>query len=154
MPEVLVENRALREEGSKGPETNCASSRGQSSSFKYYIHDSVSTLRFQLIGDLQATNVTELNGSWETARTTLARRRLVLDVRQLRSADAAGDRWLFGMNETGAAFLPARHFVSDVHSIAARLSEEATDVKLSLLARILGMFGVDRAADLRSKPKL
>jgi hypothetical protein len=139
MPEVLVEKPAPREQSSKGPETNSPSSPGRASSFKYYIHDSVSTLRFQLIGDLRASHVTELNGSWQTAHTTLMQRRLVLDVRQLQSADDEGKHWLTAMNEAGASFLPARDFASDVTSIAAGHPKEPSGVKLSLLGRILGM---------------
>jgi hypothetical protein len=77
------------------------------SSFKYYIHDSVSALRFQLIGDFTGADVTELNGSWETAQPTLKSRRLVLDLCHMSSADESARRWLRQMENRGTALLPA-----------------------------------------------
>lgn len=44
----------------------------RASFFKYYIHDSVASCRFQLIGELSAPEVSELHGCWETAQTTLS----------------------------------------------------------------------------------
>jgi hypothetical protein len=100
------------------------------SSFKYYIHDSVATLRFQLIGDLQASHVTELNGSWQTAKITLRDRRFVLDVSQLYSTDDEGQRWLSKMREAGAEFVPAKR---------PPVADQVASIKLSLLGRVLGM---------------
>jgi hypothetical protein len=108
-----------------------------SNSFKYYIHDSVATLRFQLIGDLRASDVTELNGSWETAQTTLALRRLILDLCQLDSADEHGRLWLLKMKETGAIFLPADYFETHAHPAAAVAQNEG--VELSLFGRMLAI---------------
>ena len=98
--------------------------------FKYYIHDSVSTLRLQLIGDLTASNVTELQGTWQTARTTLGQRKLVLDLGHLHSADAEGRRWLANMKEAGATLVPE----VPAHPAVA----ENCFVRLSLIGRVLG----------------
>jgi hypothetical protein len=108
-----------------------------SSTFKYYIHDSVATLRFQLIGDLRDGNVTELNGSWETAQTTLRFRRLVLDLCGLNSTDEHGKRWLLKMKDVGAAFLPDEYLEA-----AAKTSRtmRADGQKPSLAGRMLAIF--------------
>jgi hypothetical protein len=107
---VLSENAEVKEKRAQETQADRSAKPALLSSFKYYIHDSVGTLRFQLIGDLRYADVTELNGSWETAQITLALRRLVLDLRQLESADEHGRRWLLKMKESGATFSPADYF--------------------------------------------
>ena len=114
-----------------------ASSLARSLSFKYYIHDSVTTLRFQLIGDLRDGNVTELNGSWETAKTTLQFRRLVLDLCGLDSVDEAGRRWLLKMKDAGSAFLPNESFEFGARAARPLLSD---CVKAGLVGRMLAIF--------------
>jgi hypothetical protein len=87
-----------------------AKSRVRSSVFKYYIHDSVDTLRFQLLGNLSEYDVSELNGCWNTAKTTLGKRKLVIDLRALKSADESGKEWLLSMANEGAIYLPESYF--------------------------------------------
>ncbi|MBV8071126.1 MAG: hypothetical protein JO270_14555 [Acidobacteriaceae bacterium] len=76
-------------------------------SFKYYIHDGIEALRLQLIGELTEAKVTDLDGCWRTARTTLAGRPLIIDVQRLVRVDEAGKRWLAAMAVEGAEFVPA-----------------------------------------------
>jgi hypothetical protein len=76
------------------------------SSFRYYIHDGIDDLRLQLIGELSEAEVTDLDGCWRTARTALAGRPLVIDVRTLAKVDEAGKRWLAAMAVEGAQFVP------------------------------------------------
>jgi hypothetical protein len=82
----------------------------RSSSFKYYIHDSVSACRLQLLGELHEQDLMELNGCWQTIKTTLRTRQLVLDLRGLDSTDTASSRWLTAMANEGATYLPASYF--------------------------------------------
>ncbi len=77
---------------------------------KYYIHDSVPALRFQLIGHLQQMQVAELSGCWNTARTILGSRKLIIDLRALRSTDEAGKQWLLSLAHEGAEYLPESYF--------------------------------------------
>jgi hypothetical protein len=107
--------------------------------FKYYIHDSVAECRLQLLGDLTGAQVTELSGCWETARTTLGRRRLLLDVRKLKSADADGKTWLGQMAKDGAVFVPESFSQESAHLTGKLTSETVAAVKLSLLGRVLGI---------------
>jgi hypothetical protein len=139
MAEVLSRN--TEDKSLRGAESvaNRPSSLTRSLFFKYYIHDSVPTLRFQLIGDLRAAQIAELNGSWETARTTLSLRRFVLDVSQLYSADEAGLAWLRKMKEAGTQFLPQNYIDSQsLNEDHAPRPEQAEPVCLSLLGRVLG----------------
>lgn len=98
-----------KDEGSKrplAPAESAALTRVRSSWFKYYIHDSIDACRLQLLGELTEADVPELNGCWRTARTTLANRKLVLDLRGLKVVDEAGKQWLVFMTSEGAAYLP------------------------------------------------
>jgi hypothetical protein len=74
----------------------------RSSRFTYYIHDGIQACRFQLIGELTEAEVPELSGCWRTAKTMLGKRKLILDLRGLRSLDEAGTRWVTSMASEGA----------------------------------------------------
>ena len=72
------------------------------SSLKYYIHDGIDACRFQLLGEVTASDVPELRGCWRTAKTTLAKRKLILDLRALKRMDEAGSAWVTSMVAEGA----------------------------------------------------
>jgi hypothetical protein len=76
------------------------------SAFKYYIHDGIDACRFQLIGELTEADIAELQGCWNTAKTTLGQRKLILDLRSLRTLDGAGAKWVTSMAAEGAEYLP------------------------------------------------
>jgi hypothetical protein len=140
MAEVLSRNTEDQSLRSAEAVAYRPSSLTRSLFFKYYIHDSVPTLRFQLIGDLRVAQIAELNGSWETARTTLHSRHFVLDVSHLYSADEAGRAWLRKMNEAGALFLPQNYMMDSppVGQDSPPNPSQAETVCLSLLGRVLG----------------
>lgn len=138
MPEVLSPNTEGKLQRGGESVANRVSSLARSLSFKYYIHDSVLTLRFQLIGDLRADQVAELDGSWETARTTLSLRRFVLDLSQLYSTDDAGRAWLRKMQDAGAQFLPQNYMESRFNQTSTQAPAQIETVRLSLLGRVLG----------------
>lgn len=79
-------------------------------SFKYYIHDSTSEFRLELLGELTETNVPELSGCWHTAKSIIADRKLVLNLRGLKSVDEAGRQWLAFMSTEGACYVPESFF--------------------------------------------
>ena len=134
MAEVLIQNANSKSRVGEQTSANRPASLVRSLFFKYYIHDSVPTLRFQIIGDLRASNVMELNGSWETARTTLSLRRFVLDVTHVYSTDNEGRNWLCKMRDAGAAFVPANYLESASHPAPLPGPEPLAAVKLSILA--------------------
>jgi hypothetical protein len=84
---------------------------------KYYIHDRVRVFRLQLLGSLTALDVSELDGCWKTAQSSIAGRRIHVDIRRLAAADESGREWLAHIANTpnldflavpeSAGFLPA-----------------------------------------------
>ena len=91
-----------------------ATARVRSSSFKYYIHDSTDALRLKLIGEFTEADVTELNGCWRTAKTTIGKRKLILDLRALKTVDEAGKQWLAAMSAEGASYTPDDYLLTCV----------------------------------------
>ena len=112
-----------------------AASHVRSSSFKYYIHDSTDALRLKLIGELTQADVTELNGCWRTARTTVAKRKLVLDLRALITVDETGKQWLASMSAEGANYVPEDFLLTCV------AGQHAPPFKAPAASRNPGIFG-------------
>ena len=102
---------------------------------KYYIHDSIQALRFQLIGNLTQTNVAELSGCWNTAKTILGNRTLVIDIRALRSTDEAGKQWLLSLAHEGAQYLPESYFRSGLAS-----PDYEAPRRIGILSRLVSVF--------------
>ena len=109
---------------------------------KYYIHDSATALRLQLFGDFTETEVPELTGCWDTAKTTLGQRKLIVDIRGLRSADDAGKKWLFEMAAEGADFLPETYLRD---GIKAEAISEPAKVRPGWFIRVLSLVRGSRA---------
>ena len=95
--------------------------------FKFYIHDSVEACRLQLIGPFTLNEVKELEGCWNTARTTLAKRKLIVDLSALSSIDHEGRKWIAVMIEEGAIL------------IEQPPDTKPRSPKTGLLKRLLGM---------------
>jgi hypothetical protein len=108
MADPTVENGVkLRETALKqNSETRSAV---RSAQFKYYIHDGVDCCRLQLIGDFTASELPDLAGCWDTVKTTLAARKLVLDLTGLRRADDDAKSWLIRMAAEGAILRPENY---------------------------------------------
>ncbi len=131
-----------------GPSAVDAQNRVRSSVFKYYIHDSVDTLRFQLLGDLSEREVAELNGCWITAKTTLNKRKLVIDLRLLKSADEGGREWLLSMANEGAVYLPESYFRAGLSG--QNSSDGGTSRKAGVFSRVASLFRGSRALPANS----
>jgi ABC-type transporter Mla MlaB component len=108
----------------------------RSSSFKYYIHDGSDTFRLALLGELTEAEVTDLTGCWNTARTTLGKRNLILDLRGLRNVDDAGKRWLAEMAQEGAVYVPD----SFLRNALADHTPEPKPPKTGFWGRLLAAF--------------
>lgn len=130
------ENRKPEEHGAPQPRKPAAESKPsfRSSSFKYYIHDTVEALRLQLIGQLSETQVPELSGCWATAKTTLGARKVLLDLRNLRVADDPGKEWIISMASEGALLLPETFLRDGLANRCDALSEGAN---VGFWARVL-----------------
>jgi len=113
------------------------------SALKYYIHDETEAFRFQLIGELREADVKELSGCWQTAKSTFGDRKLVLDLRHLRSTDESGKEWLLSMVREGAVCLPESYFRTNLTEAATATS--ATSQKPSgLLSKLTSGLRGDR----------
>ena len=123
--------------------------RVRSSTFKYYIHDSVDTLRFQLLGDLSEHEVPELNGCWNTARTTLNKRKLVIDLRSLKSTDESGREWLLSMANEGATYLPESYFRTGLSGQNSSPNSGGSR-KIRILTRLVSIVRPSRALPAES----
>jgi hypothetical protein len=120
---------------------NSSTARVRSSSFKYYIHDSCAALRLKLIGELTQGDIAELNGCWRTARTTLANRKLVLDLRSLKTVDATARDWLGAMAQEGACYLPEDFLATCVPGEYRPRAEADLQLrKPGLLSRLAALF--------------
>jgi len=91
----------------------------RSSLFKYYIHDRVDALRLQLVGEFSEAEVSELNGCWNTAKTTLGDRTLILDLRGLEAVDDVARKWLLLLADEGATCVPESFLRSGVSQTRA-----------------------------------
>ena len=103
----LTSEKADKQFVSGKPSTvNQLKARVRSSTFKYYIHDSVDECLFQLLGHLKEVETPELQGCWQTAKSALGNRKLVLDLQRLETADEIRKQWLATMAGEGASYVP------------------------------------------------
>ena len=112
--------------------------RVRSSTLKYYIHDGVDNFRLQLIGELAEQDVPELTGCWNTARTILVNRKLVLDLTQLKRTDEAGREWLLSMVREGATSIPESYFRDHLANVVER--DNQTRAAPNNLSRLTNAF--------------
>jgi hypothetical protein len=140
----MSEARSERSEQRTPPETTSprtTSRFARPALFRYYIHDSVPSCRLQLIGELTESDVPDLNGCWRTVKTTLGKRALVLDLRELKSVDERGKQWLAGMAQEGASCLPEaflRDLVAGKHCTPPQA--EPAPGKPTILGRLVNLF--------------
>jgi hypothetical protein len=134
----------------QGPETsNCKpGSRSSASGFKYYLHDSADAFRIQLLGDLTDPQVGELNGCWNTAKTTLGSRKLILDLTGLKSVSDSGREWLERMVADGAIRYPDNS--SKPSSLVGSSTLEKKAREPGVLARVVSFFRGSRAVPASS----
>ena len=127
----------------------------RSSRFKYYIHDGVEACRLQLIGELTSADLEELNGCWRTAKTTLGKRKLILDLRDLTVVDEPGKQWVSSMIEQGAACLPSSSFGmlpsnGVVHSAMVGPAPRKNPRTSGRLGKLFGILRTSRIASAES----
>jgi ABC-type transporter Mla MlaB component len=71
------------------------------------LHDSAQSFRFVLGGVLAGDAVRELESAWETAKSILAGKELLVDVSGVTDADHAGFELLYRMTGSGARLIAA-----------------------------------------------
>jgi len=104
--------------------------------FKYYIHDGVEACRLQLLGELTQAEICELNGCWNTVKTTLGSRKLILDLTGLKAIDHAGREWIAMMSAAGAIRVPDN---SNPEGILGR-KRKLAEGQANLFSRLLSIF--------------
>ena len=89
----------------------CAGVEGDERTMEMYLHDNPAMFRFVLYGDLTGGAAPELEHAWNTARSILNGRDLVIDVSGIEDADEFGVELLSRMRDSGArltAVLPPK----------------------------------------------
>jgi ABC-type transporter Mla MlaB component len=109
-----------------------------------YQHDSAATFRFVLMGELTGGAVHELQYAWDTAKSSLAGKELVVELSGLTSADPLGIELLSRMRESGArlaaALPPKCEELSRSFSLSA--AEPCRDRRSTWALRILKLAGL------------
>jgi len=72
-----------------------------------YQHDGPTSFRFALAGELSGDRVQDLEHAWNTARSILAQKELVVDLSGITHADSPGIDLLYRMRESGARLTAA-----------------------------------------------
>jgi hypothetical protein len=135
MADTVASDRTQPQKEAALTETSKKRNPVRSTAFKYYIHDGVDSCRLQLIGELSETDVADLTGCWNTVRTTLASRNLILDAMELRSTDESGREWLIRMTAEGALIHP-ENYLRDGFALDRRPSQ----TRNGLLSRLVSIF--------------
>jgi hypothetical protein len=109
-------------------------------SFRYYLHDNSDAFRLQFIGQITSAALAELDGCWRTARSSVAGRKVCLDLRELTAADKTARVWLktFVANEAAECLVATVGF-SDLLRNELGAACQTKDVRagaLSLRARL------------------
>jgi hypothetical protein len=139
----MAGEKTTKTEAASLPKDSAQASRPQISALKYYIHDGTDAFRFQLIGEMREADVKELSGCWETAKSIFGSRKLVLDLKGLRSTDENGKEWLLAMVREGAVCVPESYFRANLAEQAA--SSAAGSAKASgILSKLASGLRDDR----------
>ena len=93
---------------------------------KITLHDSADELRLRLEGKLSGAWVDELRQCWETASSTTAGRRTLLDLREVDFVDAGGEDLLSNMCLRGVEFHVASPLMRSVIDGIASRAQYAT----------------------------
>ncbi len=81
---------------------------------RYYLHDGTDAFRFELIGALSAMDLVELDGCWRTAKSSIAGRKVRLDLRQITDVDDSGRQWLTEMLTEGTEYIVSSGFSEEL----------------------------------------
>ena len=88
-----------------------ASRRG-AATLKVYLHDGAREFRVVLSGYLAGEEVQNLEGAWETAKSILAGKEVIVDTSGITGADSSGVELLCRMRDSGARMTAALPLVS------------------------------------------
>ncbi len=111
-----------------------------------YLHDRPAVFQFVLKGQLAGDWVQNLEHAWDTARSILGAKDLVVDLSEISDADESGVALLARMRQAGARLTAARppkseHFLASVGVITPRSSRARSRgwaLRFLRLARLCG----------------
>jgi hypothetical protein len=72
---------------------------------RYYMHDGPAAFRFELAGDMDASDAARLEQAWRTASSVVGKVTLIIDVSFVTSIDAAGRDLFRRWHAAGAQFV-------------------------------------------------
>ncbi len=103
-----------------------------------YQHDSAATFRFVLRGELAADRVQELEHAWNTAKSILGKKEVVVEISGITKADPFGVGLLCRMRKSGArltAALPpeSAEFIRSMGLAATTLRRHGKSLTATLL---------------------
>jgi hypothetical protein len=132
-----------------------------SSNLTFYQHDMADCFRFQIDGEFHDSLVRELDGCWQTARSTVSDRPLIVDLRFVTSWGDPAVELLGRMHQAGAKFmaLPGQSaqltelitgVPQELEAPAAVENRHSVLVRKGLLQKVHGWFKPARQLQLPS----
>ena len=104
----------------------------------FYIHDGTQALTLQVIGELSGGEAKELEQTWLTARSTLAGRKLFVDLSGVTDVDGDGQAVLGRLAGQGAMFISASAWTDSLaEQVSQRTPELLPAPRLSLWSRLI-----------------
>jgi len=115
-------------------------------SMDMYQHDSATMFKFVLRGELIGSRVLDVEHAWNTARSILARKELVVDISGVTTVDARGVDLLLRMRDSGARLTAALPPESEgfLRSLGVPLAAPRGRRGGSWALRFLGLAGLCR----------
>ena len=99
-----------------------------------YQHDGAGAFRFVLSGDLSGMAVQQLEWAWETAKSIIGARELIVDISGVANADPVGLELLFRMRKAGASLTADLRPASP--ELLGQFGVRALEPRRGVLARI------------------
>jgi len=93
---------------------------------KITLHDTASEFRLRLEGKLAGLWVRELSQCWQTAASTTAGRKTVVDLREVDFVDEEGQTLLCRMRQSGVKFLAGTPLIRDIVTRCATVEDRTT----------------------------
>jgi ABC-type transporter Mla MlaB component len=91
---------------------------------KITLHDTASEFHLRLEGKLAGLWVRELGQCWQTAASTTAGRKTVVDLREVDFVDEEGEALLCRMRRAGVKFLSATPLIRDIVTRCATVEDK------------------------------
>lgn len=124
------------------PEKSSSQFNRPANRLSYYIHDHSHSFRLELFGALAEGEIADLDGCWKTAESSVAGRKVRIDLRGVTAIDSAGRQWLAEMARVeGAEFVISPEISGELPGSAVRVTGiSANETSSSCVSRIRALF--------------